>query len=179
MSLRANETLEAFIDKIIRNNEIMDILKLPTILEEDSDEVKIQKRKKIIDKVIAKTAQETFELNKKFPPVTIYDKTYSDYGKIRLTISFTQSIKIDSYLFGKPQIDINIYYDNTETDNVFDLLSLISDLFSGQRIEIKTKEGKQVLKDIKCEVITSQVAIINNFERVGIRFSYYATLYKN
>lgn len=179
MSLRANETLEAFIDKIIRNNEIMDILKLPTILDTDSDEIKTIKRKKVIDKVIVKTAQETYELNKKFPPVTIDDIVYSDFGKIRLSICFAQSIKIDSYLFGKPQIDINVYYDNTETDNVFDLLSLISDLFSGQQIEIKTKDGKEVIKDIKCEVITSQVAIINNFERVGIRFSYYATLYKN
>lgn len=39
MSLRSNETLEAFISKIIRNKEIMDILKLPTITENDKPEI--------------------------------------------------------------------------------------------------------------------------------------------
>ena len=36
-----------------------------------------------------------------------------------------------------------------------------------------------MLKEIKCEGITSQVSMINNYERIGIRFSFYATLYKN
>ena len=42
-----------------------------------------------------------------------------------------------------------------------------------------TDEEKQFIRELKCEGITSQVAIINNYERVGMRFSFYATLYKN
>lgn len=179
MSLRSNETLEAFIDKITRNKDIMDFMKLPTILDKDTEAIKNKKRKTTIDKVIVKSAQEPVELNKKFNAVEIDGVTYKDFGDTRMTISLAQSIKLNSYLFGNPQVDINIYYDNTKPINVFELLDLISDEFSGQNLEINLKDGKQIIKGIKCEGITSQVAIINNFERVGIRFSFYATLYKN
>lgn len=178
MSLRSNETIEAFIDKITRNKDIMDYLKLPTILETDSQQTINKKRKAVINKVIVKSSQEPYELNKKFPEVEIDGITYKDYGDVRMSISLAASIKMSSYLFGRPQIDINIYYDNTKVVDVFELLDLISDEFSGKDIKIKTKEGNSYLKEIKCEGITSQVAIINNFERVGIRFSFYATLYK-
>lgn len=179
MSLRSDETLEAFIDKIIRNDKIMSILELPTILKEDTPEIINKKRKMIINKAITKSAQEPYELGKKFPEVEIEGIKYKDYGNTRVTVSLAQSIKTGSYLFGNPQVDINIYYDNTKMNNVFKLLDLISDEFSGQDLEVKIDEGKQMLKSLKCEGITAQVAIINNYERVGIRFSFYATLYKN
>ena len=44
MSLRSEETMEAFINKIIQNPEIMNILNLPTILETDTEEVCSQMR---------------------------------------------------------------------------------------------------------------------------------------
>ena len=69
MSLRSEETLEAFVDRITRNKEIMDILKLPTILDTDEENIKNKKRKIAIDKVIVKSAQEPTELNKKFPEI--------------------------------------------------------------------------------------------------------------
>lgn len=84
-----------------------------------------------------------------------------------------------SYLFGNPQVDINIYYDNTKMKDVFKLLDLISDEFSGQDLIVEIDGEKQMIKHLKFEAITSQVAIINNYERVGIRFSFYSTLYKN
>ena len=179
MSLRSDETLEAFIDKITRNKDIMDILKLPTILKTDSKEIINKKRKAIINKVIVKSAQEPTELNKKFPEIEIDGKKYKDYGETRMTVSLATSIKTGSYLFGNPQVDINIYYDNTKMDNPFKLLDLISDEFSGQDLIVCFGDQKQMIKSIKCEGITSQIAIINNYERVGIRFSFYATLYKN
>ena len=179
MSLRSEETMEAFINKITHNSEIMDILNLPTILKTDTEEIKNEKRKRIIDKVIVKSSQEFTELAKKFPEITIDGITYSDYGKTRISISMAQSIKMNSYLFGRPQVDINIYYDNTNMKNVFRLLDLISDEFSGQNLVVDLGNEKQMLKEIKCEGITSQVAMINNYERIGIRFSFYATLYKN
>ena len=179
MSLRSEETMEAFINKIIRNPEIMNILNLPTILKTDTEEIKNEKRKRIIDKVIVKSSQEFTELAKKFPEITIDGITYSDYGKTRISISMAQSIKMKSYLFGNPQIDINIYYDNTNMPHVFKLLDLISDEFSGQDLVVDLGNEKQMIKKIKCEGITSQVAMINNYERIGIRFSFYATLYKN
>ena len=178
MSLRSNEVIEAFVDKITKNKDIMDFMKLPTISKNDTEAIKNKKRKAVIDKVIVKTAQEPVELNKKFNPVEIDGKTYKDFGDVRMTVSLAPSIKLNSYLFGKPQIDINIYYDNTKIANVFEILDLISDEFSGQMLSVKLKENKEMIKEIKCEGITSQVAIINNYERVGIRFSFYATLYK-
>lgn len=179
MSLRIDDTLEAFIQKIITNEEIMNILKLPTIKVEDSQETKNKKRVLIIDKAISKSAQEPFELGKKFPEIEIDGIKYKDYGNIRMTVSLAQSIKTGSYLFGNPQVDINIYYDNTHMENVFKLFDLISDLFSGISMEVKVEQNKEIIRELKCEGITSQVAIINNYERVGIRFSFYATLYKN
>lgn len=179
MSLRIDEILEAFIYKIIRNQEIMNIMKLPTILDTDTEEVKTKKRKLIIDKAIQKTAQEPYELNKRNPEIEINKIKYKDYGKIRLTVSLAQSIKMNSYIFGNPQVDINIYYDNTENINVFKLLDLISNEFSGKTLIVQIEESKQMIKEIKCEGLTAQVAMINNYERVGIRFSFYSTLYKN
>ena len=64
-------------------------------------------------------------------------------------------------------------------ENIFRLLDLISDEFSGQNLVVDLGNEKQMLKEIKCEGITSQVSMINNYERIGIRFSFYATLYKN
>lgn len=179
MSLRIDDTLEAFIEKITTNQEIMDILKLPTIKKEDAIEIKNKKRKLVIDKAISKSAQEPYELGKNFPEVEIDGIKYKDYGKIRMTVSLAASIKTGSYLFGNPQVDINIYYDNTKMENVFKLFDLISDTFSGISMEVKTNNDKEFIRELKCEGITSQVAIINNYERVGIRFSFYATLYKN
>ena len=179
MSLRSEETMEAFINKIAQNSEIMNILNLPTILKTDTEEIKLQKRRRIIDKVIVKSSQEWTELAKKFPEITIDGITYSDYGKTRISISMAQSIKMKSYLFGNPQVDINIYYDNTNMENIFKLLDLISDEFSGKDLIVDLGNEKQMLREIKCEGITSQVSMINNYERIGIRFSFYATLYKN
>lgn len=179
MSLRSNETLEAFISKIIRNKEIMDILKLPTITENDKPEIVKKKRNLLINKAITKSSQEPTELGKNFPEIEIDKIKYKDYGDTRLTVSLAQSIKMRSYLFGNPQVDINIYYDNTKMKDVFKLLDLISDEFSGQDLIVEIDGEKQMIKHLKFEAITSQVAIINNYERVGIRFSFYSTLYKN
>lgn len=178
MSLRSEETLEAFVSRIIRNKDIMDILKLPPILKTDSEQIINKKRKVVIDKVIVKSAQEPTELNKKNEPVEFDGIIYKDYGKIRMTVALAQSIKMGSSLFGNPQVEINVYYDNTE-GVPFKLLDLISDEFSGQSLEVKIDDERQMIKGLKCEGITAQVAIINNYERVGIRFSFYATLYKN
>lgn len=179
MALNAANILEAFVDRLSRNSEIMDILKLPTIKDSDTDTVKNKKRKLLIDKVISKTAQVPQELGKDFPEVTINNIKYKGYGKVRITVAFAASIKMNSYLFGNPQVEINVYYDNTNMDNVLKLFDLISDEFSGQDIEIKINNESGILKQLKCQGITAQVAIINNYERVGIRFSYYATVYKN
>lgn len=179
MALRSDAILEAFVQKIINNSEIMNILNLPTINEKDSQETKKKKRKLLIDKAITKSAQSPYELGKEFPEITINNKTYKNYADTRITISFAQSIKLRDDIFGNPQVDINIYYDNTKMDNVFNLLDLISDTFSGQNLEVITKDGNSYLRNLRQELISSQVAIINNYERVGIRFSFYATVYKN
>ena len=178
MGLRANATLEAFVNRIIRNQEIMDILKLPVIDKNDTQELIDEKRVVLIDKFVSKTAQITYELETEFPEVIINEVKYSDYGKIRITISFAQSIKLNHDLFGNPQVDINIYYDNTEMDNVYKLIDLLSDEFSGQNLEVMINDEKSFIRNIRCEGQTAQTAIINNYERIGLRFSFFANLYK-
>jgi len=178
MSLRADATLEAFINRIIRNQQIMDILNLPYISKTDTPELIDEKRIVLIDKFISKTAQVPYELGSEFPSVEIDEIEYSDYGKIRITISFAQSIKLNHDLFGNPQVDMNIYYDNTEMNNVYKLLDLLSDEFSGQNLEVLINDEKTFIRNIRCEGQTAQTSMINNYERIGLRFSFYASLYK-
>ena len=43
----------------------------------------------------------------------------------------------------------------------------------------KVKNNISFIRNIRCEGQTAQTAMINNYERIGIRFSFFATLYKN
>ena len=74
--------------------------------------------------------------------------------------------------------EINIYYDNTKMENIFKLLDLISDEFSGKDLIVEMGNEKRFIRNIRCEGQTAQTAIINNYERVGLRFSFFATVYK-
>ena len=179
MSLRADATLEAFINRIIHNQEIMAMLKLPVISKDDDQDLIDEKRHVLINKFITKTSQVPSDLDSKIQEKTINGIKYSEHGKKRITVSFAQSIKMDHDLFGNPQVDINIYYDNTDMEDVFKLLDLISDEFSGQNLEVILENQKSFIRNIRCEGQTAQTAIINNYERIGIRFSFFATLYKN
>ena len=179
MSLRADATLEAFINRIIHNEKIMEILKLPVISKDDDQDLIDEKRHVLINKFITKTSQVPSDLDSKIQEKTINGIKYSEHGKKRITVSFAQSIKMDHDLFGNPQVDINIYYDNTDMEDVFKLLDLISDEFSGQNLEVILENQKSFIRNIRCEGQTAQTAIINNYERIGIRFSFFATLYKN
>lgn len=178
MGLSSNETLEAFVKRIVSNEKIMNIMQLPTINSTDSEEVIKQKRNILINNFISKTAQIPYELGTSFEDVEIDKKKYSDFGKIRITISLAQAIKLNHDLFNNPQVDINIYYDNTKIEDVFKLLDLISDEFSGKDLIIEGENEKNFIRNIRCEGTTAQTAIINNYERVGLRFSFFATVYK-
>ena len=178
MSLRSDATLEAFLDRIIHNKEIMDIMELPTI-EENDDEKKYKIKRNIINKCITKSAQNQFSLTEKMPRVVIDDVIYDKYGKIRMTISLAASIKTNSDIFGNPQVDIYLYYDNTNMENTFKLLDLLSDEFSGKSLKVNAENDKFTIRELKNEGLTAQTSNINNYERVGLRFSFFATLYKN
>lgn len=179
MALRADATLEAFINKIISNEKLAELLNIPQILDTDSKEIKNKKRKLIIDKVISKSSQVPYELGKEFPEITIAGKKYKNYMDTRITVSFAQSIAMHDDVFGNPQVDICIYYDNTNIGNTFKILDLLSDEFSGKDLKIDSEDDKSFLRNIRNEGITSQTAIINNYERVGIRFSFFVAVYKN
>lgn len=180
MGLRSDATLEAFVNRIIRNEDIMNILKLPLIKSTDTEELIDEKRKVLINKYISKTAQIPNILDANFEEKTIDGIVYDEYGKMRLTLSFSTDIKLHNDLFGNPQLDILIYYDNTEiNDNdAYKLLDLISDEFSGQNLEVETEEGKTFIRNIRNEGLLTQTPIINNYERIGLRFSFFAKLYK-
>lgn len=178
MALRLDATVEAFKNKIITNQEIMDILGLPTILPTDTENIIKQKKKLLIDKYITKSSQNPQSLSSQRKMIEIDGKKYSNYGKYRLSLTLAQSLGMDSYVFGNPQLDIFIYYDNTDMENLFKVLDLLSNLFVGQNLEVETEEGKNFIRQIKSEGQLSQTAIINNFERTGLRLSFYANLYK-
>lgn len=178
MALRLDETLEAFIYKIITNKEIMEIMQLPLILDTDTEEIINKKRKLLIDHYIIKSSQAPKSLSLPKKEIEIEGQKYNKYGNYAIAVNLAQSLGLSSYVFGNPEIDIFVYYDNTNMKDVFKLIDLISDCFVGQNITLNTKEGKEVIRNIKSEGQTSQVAIINNFERIGLRFSFYANLYK-
>ena len=176
--LRLDATLEAFKNKIITNKEIMDIMGLPVILPTDTEDIIKKKKVLLIDKYITKSSQNPESLSSPRKPIEIDGIKYDKYGCYRLALTLAQSLALDSYVFGNPQLDIFIYYDNTSMDRTFELLDLLSDMFVGQRLTVETKEGKEFIRDIKSEGQLSQTAMINNFERTGLRLSFYANLYK-
>ena len=178
MSLRLDETLEAFIYKMITNKEIMDILQLPLILDTDTEDVIKKKRDLLIDNYIVKSSQAPKSLSLPRKEIEIEGVKYNKYGHYSIGVNLAQSLGMSSYVFGNPEIDIFIYYDNTNMKDVFKLIDLISNCFVNQDIVLNTEDGKQFIRNIKSEGQTSQVAIINNFERIGLRFSFYANLYK-
>lgn len=180
MGLRSEETLNTFLDKIIENEEIMKLMDLPIINLDDTQAIK-NKKITIIKKNITKTIQNPYELGIENKKMQIDGKSYNIYSDYRITITMAQSIKTNSDIFGNPQVDINIYYDNTKCENIFKIVDLISDEFSGKYLKIKFEEDSkeyEMEKLITCVGQTSQTPIINNYERIGIRFSFYASLYK-
>lgn len=178
MALSSDATLEAFVNRIIKNPRMMEILKLPLIEKDDDEDLISEKRKVLIDKFVKKTAEIPDLLDSDYSEVVINDVTYSDYGKIRMTISFAGDIKMHNDLFGNPQVDILIYYDNTESEDIYKLLDLISDEFSGKNLDVEINDERTIIRNIRNEGIITQTAMINNYERIGIRFSFYAKLYK-
>lgn len=180
MGLRSNETLDTFFYKIIENEKIMNLMKLPIIKSSDTEVIK-NKKLSVIKKNITKTIQNPNELKNEGKKVQIENIDYNIYSDYRITITMAQAIKTNSSIFGNPQIDINIYYDNTKCEDIFKIVDLISDEFSGKELKIKFEEDfteYEMYKMITCVGQTAQTPIINNYERIGIRFSFYATLYK-
>lgn len=176
MALELNGTINGFINRIVTNKEIMDILGLPVLTGDESEDL-LFKKKYIYKKIIFTTIQNPESLSMKVKKETLDGVNFPKNTNYKISFTLAQSLNADG-IFGKPQLDVFIYYDNTNCDDLFKLIDLISDSFTEQNIKIKTKDGEQFIRNINCEGQTSQVAIINNFERIGIRFSFYASLYK-
>lgn len=175
-----SETLEEVKRRIIYNSNIMKLMNLP-IIEKDDDEIIInQKINQVINKVITLTAQNPRALGERIKPIMINDIIYDKYEEIRMTISILQSNILGSDLFGNPRIEINIYYDNNSPQKALKILDLISNEFSGKKIDVFWEEnGKKYItqRELTNEGMNTQTANINNYEKVGIRFSFYATQY--
>ena len=45
--------------------------------------------------------------------------------------------------------------------------------------QVSLEDNSYFIKNIRNEGLSSQNSIINNYERIGIRFSYFSTVYKN
>ena len=179
--LLISETLDSIKNRIINNKKIMQLMNLPIIEKNDSEIIKNQKINQVINRVITTTAQNPRALGEKTKAITINDITYDKYEEIRITISIIQSAIINSDIFGNPRIEINIYYDNSNPNKALKLIDLLSNEFSGKKIDIvwEDDDGKVYVtqRELTCEGNTTQTANINNYEKVGIRFSFFATHY--
>ena len=175
-----SETLEEVKNRIICNSEIMKLMNLPVIEKDDDPKIVNQKINQVINKAITKTAQNPRALGEKVKPITINNITYDRYEEIRITISILQSNILGSDLFGNPRIEINVYYDNNNPDKALKIIDLISNEFSGKDLNIFWEENGHthlVTRELTNDGMVTQTANINNYEKVGIRFSFYATHY--
>lgn len=182
MGLHLADTLENVIELLAYNKEIMDIMKLPTLSKTDSEVIRNQKLNQAIKQCITKSAQNPQALGEKFEPVIIDGVTYADFGEIRIAVSTTQGITTLNPEFGRQKLDINIFYNNTtDTDKALKILDLISDLLSNIELKIlwEDKEGKTcwLKRFLEDGIILTQTAVINNYEKVGIRYMFYNSYY--
>lgn len=178
--LLISETLESIKKRIINNSEIMKLMNLPTISKEDDEVTRNQKINQVINKAITTTAQNPRALGEKIKPITIKDIVYDNYEEIRMTISMIQSASIGSDIFGNPRIEINIYYDNNNPKKALKILDLLSNEFSGKDIDVIWEENEVeyvTSRELTCEGLITQTANINNYEKMGIRFSFYVSHY--
>lgn len=178
--LLISDTLEAVKKRIINNSKMMELMNLPVINKTDSEQIKNQKINQVIDRAITTTAQSPRALGEKVKPITIDGIVYDKYQEIRITLSIVQSNLTGSDIFGNPRLEINIYYDNNNPKDALKLIDLISNEFSSRDINVIWEEdGKEYVtqRELTCEGLVTQSANINNYERVGIRFSFFASHY--
>lgn len=178
--LLSYETLEAVKKRIINNKKIMELMNLPVIKSTDSESIKNQKINQVINKAITTTAQSPRALGERVVPIQIDGITYDKYEEIRITLSILQSNTLSSAVFGNPRLEINVYYDNNRPKNALKLIDEISNEFSGKDISVIWEEdGKEYVtqRELECEGMITQSSNINNYERVGIRFNFFASHY--
>lgn len=179
--LLITETLESIFKRISENQKIMTLMGLPTVKYDDTEDIKKAKINKLIKKYVTKTAQNPTYLGEKVIPITIDKITYKDYGNIRVTISIIQGSSLSSDIFGNPKIEINVYYDNSNPDKALKILDTLSNEFSGKDLDVywEDEDNKTYLtkRELKCDALNTQSQNINNYEVVGIRFSFYASHY--
>lgn len=175
-----SETLEEVKRRIIYNSDIMKLMNLPVIEKDDSETIINQKINQVINRAITLTAQNPRPLGERLKPIEIDGIIYDKYEEIRMTISILQSNILGSDIFGNPRIEINIYYDNNNPKKALKILDLLSNEFSGKYLTIPwEKDGKKYItqRELTNDGMNTQTANINNYEKVGIRFSFYATQY--
>lgn len=175
-----SETLEEVKRRIIYNSDIMKLMNLPVIEKDDSETIINQKINQVINRAITLTAQNPRPLGERLKPIEIDSIIYDKYEEIRMTISILQSNILGSDIFGNPRIEINIYYNNNNPKKALKILDLLSNEFSGKYLTIPwEKDGKKYItqRELTNDGMNTQTANINNYEKVGIRFSFYATQY--
>ena len=182
MGLHLSETFDNIIEILSRNKKIMDLMDLPTVLPTDTAVIKAQKLNQVIKQCITKTAESPEALGEKMGSVKIGDTVYDKFGKIRMTISAAQSTALKVPEFGNQRIDICIYYNNqADSEKAIKILDLISDTLSNEELKVKWQDDEgnmhTMYRTLESGFLLSQIASIDNYERVGMRYFFYNSYY--
>lgn len=179
--LLLRQTLNTIFDEIIRDEHIMKLMNLPTINDNDPIEINTKKTNQVIKRAITFSSENPGALGERFPKIKIGDNVYSDYGKIRMTICNMQSDDLGSDIFGRPRVEIAIYHLSEDTEKALEIINYLAKKFSRRKIEIEWTDDagfKHIsYRELTCRGIITQVPNINNYEKSGIRFSYFASYY--
>ena len=176
------ETIDTVFKEIIKDKKIMDLMSLPVICNDDTESIKAKKMS-VIKKAITFSSQNPNALGGKFQAISIEDKTYSDYAKIRMTICNLQSENLSTDLFGRLRLEINLYHLNEDTNKVLKIINLIAKKFSERDIYVEWVDDTDYKhisrRQLSCRGIITQIPNINNYEKSGIRFAYYGSYYSS
>lgn len=180
------ETLEAVFNAIVEDEKIMKIMNLPTVYKNDEEDIKEKKIKQVIEKAITFSSENPFVLankNNEFPKVKIGNETYSEYGKIRMTICNLQGDNLGSSIFGRPKFEINIYHLGTDSKKALEIIGRLTTKFSGRKLDVHWEDDngyKHISPtELNCIGAITQVPNINFYEKSGVRFNYYTSYYSS
>lgn len=165
------ETLNSFWNRITHNKEIMELMKLPVMDKNDSDEIRGIKEKIIRELVTKGTIQLKENLPAKPDTYEIDGIEYGPFGFIRITISLAPSEEARTDTFLKDQIEIAVHYERTQADNAFKIVDLIKKIFVNKYLSIEGHNPRIITGG---KNLTPQVTVAT-YEKIPIRFSYYAS----
>lgn len=178
------ETLETIFKEIVKDKKIMDIMNLPTVYDTDTETVKNKKINQLLKKVITFSVQNPIALgNNTIKDMTIDGIQYKNPGKIRMTICNLQGLNPGGIVFGRPRVEISIYYTNEDALKAAEIIKRLTKKFSGRKIDVEWEDDngfKHISPtELECLGAVTPAPNINFYEKAGVRFGYYSSYYSS